>query len=63
MKVVIFGATGSVGRLMVAQALEQGHTVSAFARDPAKLGIEHPNLRLVQGDAMDPAAVEQAVRG
>jgi putative NADH-flavin reductase len=63
MKVVIFGATGSVGRLMVAQALEEGHTVTAFARDPAKLSITHPNLRVIQGDAMDPAAVEQAVRG
>jgi putative NADH-flavin reductase len=63
MKVVIFGATGSVGRLMVAQALEEGHTVTAFARDPAKLCITHPNLRVIQGDAMDPAAVEQAVRG
>ena len=63
MKVLIFGSTGSVGRLMVKQALEQGHNVAAFARDPAKLGIEHPNLRVVQGDAMDPAAVENAVRG
>lgn len=63
MKVAVFGATGSVGRLIVGQALEEGHTVTAFARDPAKLGVEHPNLRVVQGDAMDPAAVENAVRG
>jgi putative NADH-flavin reductase len=62
MKLVIFGSTGSVGRLMVKQALEQGHTVTAFARDPAKLGIQHANLRIAQGDATDLAAVEKAVR-
>jgi putative NADH-flavin reductase len=63
MKVVIFGATGSVGRLMLRQALAEGHSVTAFVRDPAKLGIEHPHLRVVQGDATDPTAVASAVRG
>lgn len=63
MKVAVFGSTGSVGRLIVEKALEQGHTVTAFARDPARLGIEHPQLRIVQGDALDPAAAETAVRG
>jgi putative NADH-flavin reductase len=63
MRLVIFGSTGSVGRVMVRQALEQGHSVTAFARDPSKLGIEHPNLRTLAGDAMDAAAVEDAVRG
>jgi uncharacterized protein YbjT (DUF2867 family) len=33
MKLVIFGATGTVGRQVVEQALEQGHTVIAFARN------------------------------
>jgi putative NADH-flavin reductase len=63
MKVAVFGATGSVGRLIVQQALEQGHTVTAFVRNPAKLGIQYANLGVAQGDAMDPAAVEKAVRG
>ncbi|MGH8251382.1 MAG: NAD(P)-dependent oxidoreductase [Steroidobacteraceae bacterium] len=63
MKLAIFGSTGSVGRELVKQALEQGHEVTAFARDPAKLGIEHPRLRTVQGNAMDVTSVERAVRG
>jgi putative NADH-flavin reductase len=63
MKVAIFGSTGSVGRHLVEQALEQEHTVTAFARDPAKLDIENPNLTKVQGDALDPASVEKAVDG
>ena len=63
MKLLAFGATGSVGRELVEQALEQGHSVTAFVRDPAKLGIAHPELQIFQGDALDPASVEAAVRG
>lgn len=63
MKLLIFGSTGSIGRQLVRQALEQGHTVTAFARDPAKLDIQHAILKLVQGDVMDLASVEKAVQG
>jgi putative NADH-flavin reductase len=63
MKLLIFGSTGSVGRQIVKQALEQGHTVTAFARYPGKLDIEHPNLKLFQGDVLDLTAVEQAIQG
>jgi putative NADH-flavin reductase len=63
MRLLIFGSTGSIGRELVKQALEQGHTVTAFARDPAKLDIKHANLQVVQGDVMDLASVEKAVQG
>ncbi|MEM6432887.1 MAG: SDR family oxidoreductase [Cyanobacteria bacterium P01_D01_bin.115] len=63
MKLVIFGATGTVGRQVVQQALEQGHTVTAFARNLTKLDIQHPQLSVAQGDVMDASAVEQALRG
>jgi putative NADH-flavin reductase len=63
MKLVIFGSTGSIGHQLVVQALEQGHTVTAFARNPAKLEIEHANLTVVQGDALDSASVEKTVDG
>lgn len=62
MKLVIFGSTGSIGRQLVNQALSQGHQVTAFARSPAKLGLRHPNLRMAQGDVMDTASVEAAIR-
>lgn len=61
MKLVIVGATGTVGRQVVQQALEQGHTVTAFARNLAKLNIQHPQLSFAQGDVMDSQAVEQAI--
>ena len=57
MKLLIFGSTGSIGRELVKQALEQGHTVTAFARDATKVDIKHNNLQVAQGDVMDPASV------
>ncbi|MEM6255997.1 MAG: SDR family oxidoreductase [Cyanobacteria bacterium P01_D01_bin.156] len=63
MKLVIFGATGTVGAHVVQQALEQGHTVTAFVRNRTKLDIQHSQLSFAQGDVMDASAVEQAIRG
>lgn len=48
---------------MVEQALAEGHEVTAFAREPSRLGISHERLRVVRGDVTDPAAVEEAVAG
>lgn len=63
MRVVIFGASGRTGLPLVEQALAAGYAVTAFVRDPAKLPIAHQRLRVVQGDVMDPAAVEDAIKG
>jgi putative NADH-flavin reductase len=62
MKIIVFGATGKTGREIVTQALAQGHSVTAFARNSEQLqGID--NLRVVQGDALDPVAVAEAISG
>ena len=63
MKILIFGATGTVGRELVTQALEKGHEVTAFARNPSKLEIEHPSLEIIEGDVMESALVDRAVPG
>jgi putative NADH-flavin reductase len=63
MRLLIFRSTGGTGRQLVEQALAQGHAVTAFARTPAKLDIKHPSLKLAQGDVMDYASVERAMRG
>ncbi|WP_460944237.1 NAD(P)-dependent oxidoreductase [Spirosoma daeguense] len=64
MKLLIIGATGSVGRLLVEQALEQGHTVTALVRNPAKLNtIQQANFQAIQGDVLDLASVKKAVCG
>ncbi len=63
MKIIVFGATGTVGRLAVERILAEGHEVTAFARKPETLGAGHPNLTLRAGDARDPVAVSDAIRG
>ncbi len=63
MRVIVFGATGSIGRHLVANALSQGHQVRAFARNPAVLGLDHPNLLLCPGDVFDATAVSAAIKG
>jgi putative NADH-flavin reductase len=63
MHLAIFGATGTVGSELVAQALAAGHQVRALARDGSKLGLDDPRLEIVRGDAMDTAAVREAING
>jgi putative NADH-flavin reductase len=63
MRLTIFGATGKTGIELVNQALEQGHAVTAFVRDPARLAIEDERLTVMVGDIFDPASVAQAVKG
>lgn len=63
MNLLIFGATGETGRELVNQALAQGNAATAFVRDPGKLDIKHPNLKVIEGDVTDTATVERAVQG
>ena len=63
MHVLILGATRGVGRHVLAQALDGGHDVTAFARTAATIP-GHPRLRAVQGDVSDGGALlNDAMRG
>jgi len=62
MKIVIFGATGSIGRHLVSQALAANHHVTAFARKPQMLQISHPNLTLFNGDVYHYDCVVDAIK-
>ena len=63
MKLIIFGATGTIGRHLVDQALSQGHQVTAFARKPLALKLDHQDLTGQAGDVLDRAAVADALEG
>ena len=63
MNVLILGATGGTGRALIQQALERGHVVTAFARDPAKIRATHKNLAVVKGDILNYESVEAAIKG
>lgn len=63
MNVIVFGSSGATGRLVVESALSAGHLVTAFVRDSKRLPMTHSRLRLIEGDAMDPAPVASALLG
>jgi len=63
MKLIIFGATGGTGLQVVQQALELGHTVTAFVRNPGQVSFSHERLTLVAGDVLDSARVQSAMQG
>jgi putative NADH-flavin reductase len=63
MNILVFGASGGTGRELVSQGVEQGHTFTAFVRNPAKFELKHPNIKIVKGDIADQASVEGAVGG
>ena len=63
MKVVVFGATGRTGSLLVEGALARGHHVTAFVRAPEKLGDLAGRVRVVAGDVLDGGLVSDAVDG
>ncbi len=62
MHLAVFGGTGHTGRYLVEQALQQGHTVTALARDPSRLTV-HERLRPVSGDVRDTEIVNQVIAG
>ena len=58
---LIFGASRGLGRAFTDQALRQGHRVLALVRQP-EMAVELRTLgvEVIEGDALDPAAVQQA---
>jgi len=63
MKLIVFGATGKTGSEIVKQSLAQGYEVMAFVRDPAKITLEHSDLKIKKGDIFDYTSVTEAIQG
>ncbi|WP_246292306.1 NAD(P)-dependent oxidoreductase [Lentzea indica] len=61
MNLTVLAASGRTGNALTRQALERGHTVTAIARDPGRIDLDHPNLRKVAGDVSDPASIAAVV--
>ena len=60
---LIIGANGGIGRQAVDQALSAGHRVTALVRNPAKLPLAHPNLKIVQADVTQPISLSNIFAG
>lgn len=63
MKVIVFGASGTVGKELVQQSIAEGYTVTAFCRNPEKLEMDKsPQLILKAGDVLNPEEVQKVVK-
>lgn len=61
-KILVLGATGGTGRLIVNQAVALGHDVTALVRSREK-GRDLKGAKLIIGDARDEAIMRKAVKG
>jgi uncharacterized protein YbjT (DUF2867 family) len=61
MKILVLGATGGAGRLIVSDAAAKGHSVVALVRSTA--GANLPKAELIEGGATDEIALRRALAG
>ncbi|WP_084550996.1 NAD(P)-dependent oxidoreductase [Actinomadura rifamycini] len=63
MRILVIGSTGRTGVHVLTQGVGRGHRITAFARRPEHLPGGVALAGVHRGDAHDPAAVRDAVRG
>jgi uncharacterized protein YbjT (DUF2867 family) len=60
---LVTGATGNVGRAVLAELAHKPVAVRAFVRDAGRLGIAADNIEVVKGDIFDDASLNRAFEG
>ena len=60
---LVLGATGATGQLVVSQALAAGHRVTALVRSPEKLTTTHASLTVLTGQPTDQRDLARALEG
>src|SRR6266487_4441485 len=63
MNLLILGATGGTGLELVRQAIDHGHSVTAFVRSPERLAAFRNRITVKQGDVLNSAELERVMRG
>lgn len=63
MELLVIGAAGRTGRLVVDRALAEGHRVTAYVREPAAVTARHERLEVVRGDVTDAQGVRDVIAG
>jgi nucleoside-diphosphate-sugar epimerase len=66
MPTFLTGATGLIGQRLTQDLAESGHQVKALVRSPQKaerLGLNHPNITLIQGDLDDKELLKREMAG
>jgi uncharacterized protein len=62
MRIVLFGASGAIGRLIAGEAAARGHQVSAVVRDPSRVPAAQ-GVTARAGDVLDPDVVAEVAAG
>ncbi|MEK4439058.1 NAD(P)H-binding protein [Paenibacillus sp. FSL K6-2862] len=62
MTILVTGATGTVGRHVVAQLVQKGEQVRAVSRNPAKANLPE-GVKVVAGDLNEPDTLQTALEG
>jgi putative NADH-flavin reductase len=62
-KIAIIGGGGRTGKFLVSQLIEQGYHLKLLLRNPQHLEFQNNLIEIVQGDALDPIAVDRLVKG
>ncbi len=63
MKIVLFGASGKTGRIVLDLALKSGHKVTAVVRSESKITLSHENLTLKTANLFDKSSVIDVSKG
>ena len=66
MKILVIGAAGKTGEVIVEQAVGQGHTVTAFvhnAQEEAAKRFGEKGIRVIEGDVLHINALQSAMAG
>jgi putative NADH-flavin reductase len=63
MKLLVVGATGGTGLEIVRQAVERGHSVTAFVRSPDRLKMFRDRIAIKQGNLLNSAELEEVMKG
>src|SRR6476620_4381174 len=61
-RILVAGATGTVGRQVVSQLLTTGARVRALTRNPDAAGLP-PDVEVVRGDLTTPATLDGCLEG
>jgi len=62
MTILVFGATGTIGRIVVHHLIQRGASVRALVRDPSKADFP-AGVEVVKGDLLDPDSLRGAFAG
>lgn len=63
MKIVVIGASGKTGRLVLEEAVAAGYEVIAYVRTKKSVTLAHPNLTVVEGQLNEKDKLKSVLAG